>query len=273
MKTTLRNFAFLAVTAIAASGCTLYFEDDNYSDDRGWGDEGPRDDGWSDDGVYACTEDRDCAAGCYCDEESGVCEEAGFCSTDADCGEGLVCDDRGSCVPGETCQADTDCLAGSFCNEGQCETSCVCETDQDAVDGGYAYCDEDRGTCMPENPAGSCAGAVTCDSRGPACPVGSVATVKDGCYTGNCEVITQCDVAPVCPSFQHEVDCLNPGDTQACGAVYVGRNCTRPDGSSCTGGSGADCTCTSFEYQYCSDQANKTFPNGTPLPNQSYMTE
>ncbi len=268
MTNQLRSLGFVVLMAATLAGCTLYFND-NDDDGRGWSD-GSGSDGWGGDGYY-CADDRECAAGCYCDENSGVCEEAGYCSVDRDCPDGFVCDDRSSCVPSDTCTSDDQCLAGSFCNEGACETSCVCDTDADAQAQGFGYCDEVRNTCMPSDPSGSCAGAVTCNTRAPQCAAGSVPTVLDGCYTGNCEVITSCDVSPVCGALQYEVDCLNANDDLSCGATFVGINCRAPDGSSCTAGA-SGCTCERFEYSSCSTLEGKTLPTGQPLTSSMYFS-
>ena len=51
-------------------------------------------------GRGSCRTSRDCAEGCYCDAQSGMCVEAGFCDSDADCGVNMVCDvARHSCEP------------------------------------------------------------------------------------------------------------------------------------------------------------------------------
>jgi hypothetical protein len=248
------------VLATTLAGCELYFGEDNDNDDV-WsycGSDGQyncvgNDCRWvsaectGGGGGFACDSDVDCAAGCYCDE-NGVCQEAGFCSTNEDCPDGYHCDDRSSCVP-DTCADNGDCLAGQYCDEGQCTTSCTCENDADAQAGGYGWCDETRGTCMPgTDPAGSCAGQVTCATDPPRCGAGTVPVIKDGCYTGECRAIDACDAAPVCQNLQHEADCLNR--SADCGAVYVGRNCRKPDGTACQAGD-TGCVCERFDFQSC----------------------
>ena len=259
MMTSLRTLglALVAIIPMSLAGCTLYF-DDGSSGGRGW-DDGSSSNGSG--GGYYCSSNRDCAAGCYCEESSGTCSEAGFCQTNADCGTGYVCDaPRNSCEPGSTCTADTDCAAGSICTDGTCTASCACTTDAEAQAAGFGYCDETRGTCEPPAVAGSCGGTLTPGGLGaPQCAEGQVPLIKDGAYTGQCQAIATCDVVPGCTAFQHEADCLNPNDTDSCGAAYIGRNCTTPTGSSCTTGDGSNCTCTSYEYATCASLT----PNGT----------
>ncbi len=197
---------------------------------------------------YTCKTDVDCAAGCYC--AGGVCEEAGFCGRDGECPAGFHCDEgRSSCVP-DGCTTSADCKTGQYCDatSGQCTPSCTCTTDAQAQSQGYGYCDETRGTCEPASTDGSCGGAVTCNQIMTVCPVGQVALIANGCWTGTCRNIGQCDVAPVCGDLQHEGDCL--GRVMDCTTVYTGINCTNPAGTTCMAGS-TNCTCASFEYNSC----------------------
>lgn len=260
MTKLLSAFGLALTMAMTLTGCELYFGPD---DDGRPSTATPGGGGWS------CESDADCAAGCYCETSglstdtggaaSGVCEEAGFCDDDSDCPDGFVCDDRSSCVPGTTCESSADCPAGSLCNNGQCEASCVCESDADAQAAGYHHCDEARNTCETANPAGTCGGDATCGTR-PACAAGSVALIgADGCYTGACETITPgCDVAPTCGSLQHETDCL--ARTGECGALYTGINCKKPDGTACQSGD-TGCTCESFRFAACDEQSSARHSN------------
>ena len=109
-------------------------------------------------------------------------------------------------------------------------------------------------TCEQADDAGTCGGTVapTCNVARTQCPVGSVPLLRDGCYTGECSTIVACDVQPSCPALQHETDCL--GRTGQCGAVYVGINCTKPDGSACQAGD-TNCRCESFRFNSCRQNA------------------
>lgn len=234
------GLAFLAAFALTSlGGCELYFGDGG-NDRPGNGGGGPN---------LVCQDNSDCAAGCFCVD--GTCEEAGFCSTNQDCPAGFHCDDRSSCVP-DTCSAEQPCDSGSICQNGTCTPTCVCSTDAEAQANGFGYCDEATSTCMPgSDPAGSCAGDVTCATKPPTCPVGEVPLVRDGCFTGDCRAIAQCDAEPPCANIGNEVDCLaDSGANGRCVAVYRGINCTKPDGSACQAGD-TGCTCESFKFDVC----------------------
>jgi len=267
------GFAVTVAMTSMLAGCELYFDghdnDDhwNYCGSDGyydcWGDDctwvasgcpigpgpGPVEPGFS------CEDSSDCAAGCYCDE-NGLCEEAGFCTTDADCGRGYECnEDRASCEPippQPTCDSDAACPAGQICDAGSCTATCACTNDSEAIAGGYGYCDESRGTCMTgSDPAGTCAGDLTCNAPEPSCAAGEVPLVLDGCYTGACRAISSCGETPSCEALGHESDCLNRAAD--CSAVYTGTNCRKPDGSACQAGD-QNCVCQNFSFYTCDDR-------------------
>lgn len=104
--TKLYSLGLAFLMALTVTGCQLYFGEERNNDDDAY---------CAADGYYvrgewvsaqcpgggnACATNDDCAAGCYCDDESATCEEAGFCSNATDCPEGYTCDERSSCVPG-----------------------------------------------------------------------------------------------------------------------------------------------------------------------------
>ena len=88
---------------------------------------------------------------------------------------------------------------------------------------------------------------MTCNLTRPSCPAGSVATIYNGCYTGDCEAIASCDVTPACDALAHQADCLARVGT--CAATYTGLNCKRPDGTACQ--SGDTCECETFTFHSC----------------------
>jgi hypothetical protein len=266
MTKLLQSLGLAILAAISLTGCSLYF--------------GEQEESWSycaADGYYVCEDDDceyagaqcpaggggggfacegndECAPGCYC--QDGVCEEGGFCDGNEDCAAGFVCNtDRASCEP-EQCNSNDQCDSGQICENGGCVDTCVCTNDREAQenDPPFGYCDENRSTCMPgTDPAGSCAGAVTCNQNAPQCAAGEVPLVLDGCYTGACKAISQCDAAPSCAALQHESDCL--ADNGRCTAVYTGINCTKPDGTACNAGD-TNCTCESFRFNSCTTRTN-----------------
>lgn len=205
---------------------------------------------------FECKDNTQCSAGCFCAD--GTCTEAGFCGSDKDCGEGFHCDTaRSSCepnpLPAKGCQVNTDCAQGSVCDatSGACTATCTCTTDADAVKQGAGFCDESRNTCMTgTDPNGSCGGTVaqTCTAAVPSCGEGQVATISNGCYSGQCEAITACSATPACSSLQHQDDCS--ARAADCTTVSEGHNCTKPDGSACSAGD-TNCQCQSFTYQSC----------------------
>jgi len=238
------RFALLAAASVTLlASCELYFGE---SDDGGGG-------GGTEPG-FACTDNAECAAGCFCGP-SGTCEEAGFCTSTDECPEGYICDDRNSCVPA-TCAADAECDTGEVCDNGTCTATCVCTTDtqaQDLLGTSDAYCDESRETChLGADPAGYCTGAVTCNEKPPVCAVGTTPLIgADGCYSGECRAIAQCEAAPSCEELQHLADCqVRASD---CSVVATGTNCTKPGGGICNPGD-SDCTCENFTFHSCEAQ-------------------
>lgn len=236
----LRTAILAAVSVTTLAGCQLYFGEEN----GGGG-------GFVEPG-FACVEDDDCAAGCFCGED-GTCEEAGFCTEDSQCADGFTCDEaRGSCEP-TTCTTSAECPAGQSCQDGQCTATCSCTNDTQAIDQGFGYCDESRETCEPGvDPAGLCTGEVTCNEQQPNCEVGTTAAILDGCYTGGCLAIAQCNAPPVCENLQHVEDCeaRSTGSAPDCLIVATGTNCTKPDGSICNPGD-TNCTCQNFQFHSC----------------------
>ena len=262
-------------TTVALSGCALYFGDDHHHGGDTWtycGSDGyytcqgdncqwagatcPPDQGagsGSGSSGYECKTNADCAAGCYC--ANGKCEEAGFCTQDSDCGEGYVCDVmRSSCEPAPpkaTCDYDSQCPQGQYCAaDHTCTASCVCTTDEQAVANGFGWCDESRSTCLPgQDPAGTCGGnaLTTCTMAQPTCAAGQVATLIDGCFTGQCRDIASCDVDPVCTHITDQASCDSRSD---CAEVVNGINCHKTDGTACHAGD-AGCTCDSYVFASC----------------------
>jgi Cys-rich repeat protein len=257
----------LVLAVALASGCTLYFgpdDDDDryysYCDETGcWTCDSYTGECWSDGGPNGCYSDYDCAAGCYCDEASGVCIENGFCSYDTDCPEGFVCDDRASCVPdGSQSCWETGCPWGQYCDSwsGECVPSTTCDT---AADCGPGY-DCIGGTCTPVGCTtdDQCAAGCYCDEATGGCVESGYCSTDAECPEGQ-----TCDEArstcipdetpppppppPACEDLTDEQACL---DREDCIPTYTGINCTNPDGTTCESGD-SGCTCESFQFAAC----------------------
>ena len=174
-------------------------------------------------GCYTCTRDgctptggtnsgqcrvsHDCAEGCYCDAQHGVCAEAGFCDKNSDCGIGFSCNlPRHSCEPGSTpvapgidagtppapaCKADTDCPKGAYCNNGTCQNTFQCAKDVDC--GAGLKCDT-RNTCVP--------GPTNC-AKDADCAAGAY------CVNGACKTTGLCAT---------DADCAKVGQGLVCDA-------------------------------------------------------
>ncbi|HUH05721.1 MAG TPA: hypothetical protein VML75_27205 [Kofleriaceae bacterium] len=191
--------------------------------------------------AYECSRHDDCVANHY---PSG-------CGTDALCEPGFVGTDIGnfeSCAPeGATqpgCFEDWECGSGQRCNAQEvCLPSpWACSGGGDDEEPGLVPCD-DRcyGNCVPTDPdPGNCYEAAICDSIPPGCPDGTIAGVKDGCWTGYCIPVANCEPAPACAETPTEDGCIARAD---CAPIYQGVNCT------CD--ANGTCTCEDWLYQEC----------------------
>ena len=85
----------------------------------------------------------------------------------------------------------------------------------------------------------------------PVCPANTLPGVLDGCYSGFCIPEALCpDEKPFeCRDAASETECM---DAVSCEPVFVGIDCTDPEGGTCTGDE-PDCTCDHFEYGFCRD--------------------
>ena len=256
--------AIAVATISLLAGCQLYFGSSGSSGGGGGGGGGGGSGGSigsGSDGMppgAQCSMNTQCAAGCFC--ANGVCTEGGFCAGDKDCGTGFHCDTaRSSCIPNAGCTADAQCKQGSACDtkSGACNTTCLCTNDADAVKAGFGWCDEARSTCMAgTDPAGMCLGVVSCTAQAPTCADNQVPLVKDGCFTGKCRAIAECEGAPACPALQHQDDC--DARTTDCTSVFLGHNCR---GTTC-GTTNTDCVCDSYTFAACDVKGSVTIIPG-----------
>ncbi len=151
----------------------------------------------------------------------------------------------GTTPPGYACDADAQCAAGCYCSpDGTCVEGGFCNRDDQCGDG--LTCDEARNSCDPQG-GGTCAGTVTCNEVRPNCPADQVPIVENECWTGACQPIALCDVAPPCDRINTEASCLARAE---CSAVYNGQNCRRTDGTACRAGD-TGCTCETYNFASC----------------------
>jgi len=195
----------------------------------------------------SCASNGDCAAGSYCDASTNTCVPGQQCAADGSCPTGYSCDSNGTCVPTE-CTSNDQCAAGCYCDNGSCTETGYC-TDSSQCADGY-YCDTGRSTCTPGTDPNlpSCGGDVTCNLGPPTCPADQVPTIANGCWTGQCEAISSCDVPPSCDVINTESSCLARTD---CAPSYTGHNCQHPDGSACSSGNDPTCVCESYSFASC----------------------
>jgi hypothetical protein len=96
-------------------------------------------------------------------------------------------------------------------------------------------------SCAPETSIpdpGSCVGPITCTTPQPTCPANTLPGRRNGCWTGYCIPIADCDQLPACSEL-NEMDCIGRTD---CAPIYQGVNC------SCTT---TGCTCQSWTFDSC----------------------
>jgi hypothetical protein len=144
----------------------------------------------------------DCAPGYHCDEQCYPCDSI----TGEEC--------PAFCTP--TCVPDSN-----TCDQTQCEPGTECITVcTDALSTPMGIV---PGECYPTCVAvgsdpGECTGDVLCNAIAPACPSGTVAGIKNGCWTGYC--IPQAACGPSDPGSCDPAICATPGP--ACPAGTVG---------------------------------------------------
>jgi hypothetical protein len=173
----------------------------------------------------SCTEETevvDCVAGEKCavtgEDDSGTCAGSDSFCDNFECGDNGVCDfDAGGCTDAATCEGDSDCLEGKFCNEmGQCRPD-LCEQ-------GGVTC-EGNGVCQPAT--GQCQNAESCEST-----EDCINNPPHLCVDGTCTLeSTACGDASGdggCPGNQN---CEYDGDD-------LSASCTEPD----TCDTSLDCT-------------------------------
>lgn len=130
-----------------------------------------------------------------------------------------------------TCSQHDDCVAvhADSCGgggDGLADPACV------AAD--FLRCGDEPN----RTGAGNCYDEVTCDEAAPECPPETLPGVLDGCYTGFCIPLDQCEAAPACDTVD-ETTCVGRAD---CAPSYRGVDCICDVNG---------CTCASFEFTGC----------------------
>lgn len=202
-----------------------------------------------------CRASSDCTEGCYCDQNTGQCVEAGFCDKDSDCSQGMVCDvGRHSCGPATPpvatpCKADQDCKPNESCTNGQCAPKVsppgACAQNSDCKTGESCV----AGKCTPTWQCAKdadCGQGMICDGRN-TCVPGPGTCAKDGdCAQGSICTGGKCVATGVCKS---DADCTKVLNAPTCD---LGRGTCGPKpmmGGACK----ADCDCPAHEK--CSNGA------------------
>lgn len=153
--------------------------------------------------AYECSRHDNCSLHYYSAYDTATSYGATFarCAAEApvypsclgsDCAPGYHCEEQcyGSDDPGtmSTCQAV--CVADSSCLAALCAPGTVCVERCTYDENGTLVCTPD---CVDtgEDP-GSCTGQVACDALPPACPSGTTAGRRNGCWSGYCIPNNQC---------------------------------------------------------------------------------
>jgi hypothetical protein len=139
--------------------------------------------------------------------------------------EGKSCASEADCGPNERCNAAEVCLPNPSCDPGgACDQACY-------------------GVCLPDDPGGpgDCYAPVTCDAAPPLCPPGTTGGIRNGCWTGYCIPLDDCESKPACGAITTEMTCIARTD---CAPLYEGVGCT------CTA---TGCTCADWVFTSCSD--------------------
>ena len=130
---------------------------------------------------------------------------------------------------------------GMRCNAGEvCLSPPGCEDSPD----GFIDCDAAcYGYCVPDDTPdpGNCSGEVFCDALPPACPADTLPGIKDGCWTGYCIPLAQCEDLPIaCAEIGNESQCIDRAD---CTPLYEGGDCTCDELG--------NCECTDLHFVAC----------------------
>lgn len=192
-----------------------------------------------------------CEPMCVADPPPPTCN-AVDCGPGAHCEIQCVADPAGTMVCGPVCVPDGNSCAGTVCAPG---THCVetCAPPPPGCMGGPIGCPPTCTiACVPNDP-GTCHGPVLCDSLPPACPMGTLPGVRDGCWSGYCIPLAACESPPpaACETLATEAACQAQ---VGCEPVYTASCTLRPDGT---------WSCNGFAFNHCQSTA---MPPPMPMP-------
>lgn len=130
-----------------------------------------------------------------------------------------------------TCSMHDDCSAVHYpaCDQADAEAPAPCGA------AGFGYCADEGDPVDP----GNCYEPVTCDQAPPDCPEGTTPGIRNGCYTGYCIPLAECEDQPACAAIEAEASCIARTD---CTPIYRGENCTCEE---------TVCTCETWIYASC----------------------
>jgi hypothetical protein len=137
--------------------------------------------------------------------------------------EPVGCYSDGKCAADERCNAADICLVPPGCADSDGDGLIDCE----------AAC---YGFCVPDDvpDPGECWAEVFCDGLEPVCPEGTTPGIKDGCYTGYCIPLSECEdpppPPPACNTLTTEDACIARDD---CSPYYEGIDCTCDAAGNC----------------------------------------
>ncbi|MDC0721298.1 hypothetical protein [Nannocystis bainbridge] len=181
-------------------------------------------------------------------------------TTAAETSEGTTGEPMGAtCEQDSDCQLHTDCCTCDVIAVGEAPPTCdvpecfvdVCSTldlGPDQPECRFGRCTFPKVTC---NPFG-----VTCNTPPPICAAGTLPSVKDDCWSGQCTPVEACDWAPDCAACELDSDplvCVLKGQK---GAYHV----CEPKPAACGDAAEIDCECgqeiceASPPHTKCNDQ-------------------
>ncbi|MDX2086998.1 MAG: hypothetical protein SFX73_04065 [Kofleriaceae bacterium] len=150
-------------------------------------------------------DDVDCGFGSHCELQCAPCA-----------GPDAMCPCAPTCVPDYNACAAVDCAPGYTCVETCSGTS--------PTESGTMSPWKCEATCVPTGVGdpGACTGDVYCNAIAPACPVGTVAGIANGCWTGYCIPEAACN--PADPGGCEPAACDAEGPACPAGTVGGTRN-------------------------------------------------